>query len=240
VGVDPEITPGGQGVKDVLLLLQNERDLEKAFVTEFAGKPEPSIGWTPTMTMFHLAQWRERLWNGLTEAVADQPVNAPPGDIDEFNDAEMAGASGVSLADAAARCDAALTSIMAMWEAMGDQPFRWYISETTGEAILRNSYLHPRIHLADQFLERGEASRSHKLTEETVVELRAADAPARVLGAAIYSLAGVCARQDRADDALALLEEGLAMRPDLKTAAAEDPDLASLRESARFRDLTGS
>jgi hypothetical protein len=191
------------------------------------------------MTMFHLAQWRERLWDGLTEAAADHPVNAPPGDIDEFNDAEMAGASGVSLADAAARSEAALTSIMAMWEAMGDQPFKWYISETTGEAILRNSYLHPRMHLGDQFLERGEATRSHKLTEETVLELRAVEAPTRVLGAAIYNLAAVCAKQDRGDEALALLEEGLAMRPDLRKAAAEDPDLASLRESARFRDLTG-
>jgi hypothetical protein len=128
---------------------------------------------------------------------------------------------------------------MAMWEAMGDQPFKWYISETTGEAILRNSYLHPRMHLGDQFLERGEATRSHKLTEETVLELRAVEAPTRVLGAAIYNLAAVCAKQDRGDEALALLEEGLAMRPDLRKAAAEDPDLASLRESARFRDLTG-
>jgi hypothetical protein len=227
-------------MKDVLLLLQKERDLERAFVAEVAGKSEPLTGWTPTMTMFHLARWRERLWNGLTEAAAERPVNAPPGDIDEFNDAEMAGASGASLADAAARSDAALTSIMAMWETMGDRPLKWYISETTGEAILRNSYLHPRIHLADQFLERGEASRSHKLTEETVVELRAAEASTRVVGAAIYNLAAVCARLDRADEALALLEEGLAMRPDLKTAAAEDQDLASLRESARFRDLTGS
>lgn len=225
-------------MKDVLPLLQKERDLEKAFVAEAAGKPQPSAGWTPTMTMFHLALWRERLWNGLTEAAAERPVNAPPGDIDELNDAEMAGAAGVSLADAAARSDAALTSIIAMWETFGDRPFNWYISETSGEAILRNSFLHPRIHLADQFLERGEASRSDRLVEETVSDLRAAEAPTRVLGAAIYNLAAVRARQGRSDEALAHLEEGLAMREDLKAAAAEDPDLASLHESARFRALT--
>jgi tetratricopeptide (TPR) repeat protein len=227
-------------MRDVLTLLQKERDLEAAFVAEMAGKPEPSTGWTPTMTMFHLAKWRDRLWNGLTEAAADRPVTAPPGDVDEFNDAEMTGATGASLAEAAARSEAALTSIMAIWETMGDRPFRWYIAQTTSEAILRNSYLHPRIHLADQFLERGEASRSNKLTEETASELRAAEAPARVLGAALYNLAAVYARQDRSDEALAVLEEGLSMRPDLKTAAAEDPDLASLRETARFRALTGS
>lgn len=227
-------------MKGVLELLQKQRDLERAFVAESTEKAEPSTGWTPRMTMFHLAKWRNRLWNGLTEAAADRPVNAPPGNIDELNDAEMAGAAGVSLADAAASSDAALTSIVAMFETMGDRPFTWYMSETTGEAILRNSYLHARIHLADQFLQRGEAARSQRLTEETVTELRDAKAPGRLVGAALYNLAAVRAIQDRAEEALALLEEGLAMRPDLKAPAALDPDLASLRESARFRALVSS
>jgi len=224
-------------MRNVLELLQKQRDLERAFVAEAVGKKGPPAGWTPTMTMFHLAQWRDRLWNGLGEAAAERPVNAPPGDIDELNDAEMAGASEVSLADAAARSDAALTSIMAMFETLGDRPFNWYMAETTGEAILRNSYLHPRIHLADQFMQRGDVSRSQRLTEETVSELREAEAPERLVGAALYNLAAVRAAQDRSEEALALLEEGLAMRPDLKAGAAQDPDLAPLRESARFRAL---
>ena len=224
-------------MKDVLPLLQKERDLERAFVAEASGKAEPTAGWTPTMTMFHLAMWRDRLWNGLTEAAVERPVNAPPGNIDELNDAEMAGARGVSLDDAAAHSDAALTSIIAMWETMGDQPFKWFIAESTGEAILRNSYLHPRIHLADQFLQWGDAARSQRLTEETASELRAVEAPARVLGAAIYNLAGVRANQLRSDEALNLLEESFAMREDLRSAAAEDEDFASVRGEPRFRAL---
>jgi hypothetical protein len=188
--------------------------------------------------MFHLAQWRDRLWNGLSEAAAERPINAPPGDIDEFNDAEMAGAAGVSLADAAARSEAALTSIIAMWETLGDRPFDWYISETTGEAILRNSYLHARNHLADQFLELGEVARSQQLTEETANDLRAVEAPGRVLGAALINLAAVRVAQLRNDEALDLLEEGLAMRPDLKAAAAELDDFESVRGEPRFRALT--
>ncbi|MEA2644199.1 MAG: hypothetical protein QOG08_1225 [Chloroflexota bacterium] len=227
-------------MNDILPLLQKQGDLEKAFVAEAAGKPEPSSGWTPTMTMFHLAKWRERLWNGLTEAAADRPVNAPPGNVDELNDAEMSGAEGVSLADAAEQCQAALTSIIAMWQAMGDRPMSWFAAESTGEAILRNSYWHPRIHLADQFLKWGEASRSQQLIEETVSELRAIKAPGRILGAAVYNLAGVRARQLRTDEALDLLEEGLAMRQDLRAGAAGDDDFASLRGEARFRALTAT
>jgi len=237
VGVNPPIAAGGPEVKDILALLRKQRDFEASFVTEMAGKAEPTTGWTPSMTMFHIANWRERLWNGLSEAAEERPVNAPPGNIDELNDAEMVGAAGVSLADAAARSDAALTSIIAMWEAMGDQPFRWFTAETTGEAVLRNSYLHPRIHIFDQLLERGEISRGNTLTEETATELRAVEAPERVLGAALYNLAVVYAVQDRSDEALGLLEEGLSMRPDLKAAAATEPDLASLRETSRFRAL---
>jgi hypothetical protein len=225
-------------VRDVLPLLRKQQDLEKAFVAEAAGKPEPSSGWTPTMTMFHIAQWRDRLWNGLTETAAERPVNAPPGNIDELNDAEMVGATGVSLVDAAARSEAALTSIIAMWETLGDRPFNWYISETTGEAILRNSYLHPRIHIADQFLQRGDAARSQHLTEETASELRAVEAPERVLGAALYNLAAVRATQLRSDEALDLLEESLAMREDLRTGAAANEDFASVRGEPRFRALT--
>jgi hypothetical protein len=224
-------------MKDLLPLLQKQRDLEKAFVAEAAGKPAPADGWTPTMTMFHIAQWRDRLWNSLSEAAAERPVNAPPGNIDEFNEAEMAGAAAVSLDGAAARSDAALTSIMAMWETLGDRPFKWYFAETTREAILRNSILHPRNHLAQQLLQAGDVARSQRLVEETASDLRSVEAPGRVIGAAVIDLAAVRAAQDRNDEALALLEEGLRLRPDLKAAAAGDPNLASLRESARFRAL---
>jgi len=227
-------------MKDLLSLLNKQRHVEKAFVAEAAAEPEPSAGWTPAMTMFHLARWRDRLWNGLTEVAAGRPVNAPPGNIDELNDAEMAGANGVTLAGAATQSDAALTSIIAMWETLGDQPFNWFIAESTGEAILRNSYLHPRIHLAAQFLQWGEGARSQRLIEETVYELRAVEAPTRVLGAAIYNLAAVRAQQLRSDDALNLLEESFAMRGDLRAAAAVDDEFASVRDEPRFRALTAT
>jgi tetratricopeptide (TPR) repeat protein len=226
-------------MRDVLELLQAQRETERHFVSEAAGKSDASKGWSPAMVMFHVAQWRERLWNALADATEGRPVNAPPGNIDELNDAEMAGAGGVSLADAAARSDAALTSLIAMWETMGDQPFKWYMADTTAEALVRNSYIHPRIHLSEQFLERGDVVRSQGIVEESASEMRRLQAPGHILGAALYNLAAVRAAQGRADDALALLEEALPMRPDLKAAAATEPDLAPLRDSPRFQALVG-
>lgn len=224
-------------MKDVLRLLQAQREVERLFVAEVADEPDPPAGWSPAMVMFHVAQWRSRLWDSMADAAEGRPVNAPPGDIDELNDSEMAGAAGVSLADAAARSEALLTSLIAMWETMEGQAFRWYMADTTNEAIIRNSYVHPRIHLAEQFTERGDVARGQAILEETATEMRNAEAPAHILGAALYNLAGVRVAQGRNDDALALLDEALPMRTDLKAAAATDRDLAALRESPRFRAL---
>jgi hypothetical protein len=224
-------------MKDVLQLLQTEAQLERQFVKEAEGHADPATGWSPAMVMFHIAQWRERLWNGLADAAEGRPVNSPPVDIDELNDAEMVGAAGVSLADAVARADAALTSIVAILGTSGDQPFKWYMAETTAEAAVRNSYIHPRIHLSEQFIERGNVTRGQALLEESASEMRRLEAPAHILGAALYDVAGVRTAQGRNDEALDLLEEALPMRPDLKAGAAADPDLGPLRESPRFRAL---
>jgi hypothetical protein len=227
-------------MRDVINLLKAQQEVERAFIADVEGKADPLEGWSPAMMFFHVAQWRERLWNGFASAGEGRPANPPEGDIDELNDAEMAGAGGVSLAGEGARSDAALTSLIAMFETMGDVPFSWFMAETTAEALVRNSYIHPRIHLADQFLQRGDVARSQRLMEESASEMRRVGAPGHILGAALYNLAGVRVAQDRVEEALSLLEEGLPMRPDMKAVAARDPDLAPLRDSPRFRAVVES
>jgi hypothetical protein len=225
-------------VKDVLSLLKAEQDIERAFVAEVTAKADPLEGWSPAMMFFHVAKWRERLWNGLAVAGEGRPANPPEASIDELNDAEMADAGDVSLADAAARSDAALTSLIAMFETMGDVPFTWFTAETSGSALVRNSYVHPRVHLSDQLRRMGDVARSQRVLEHTASEMRRVEAPGHILGGALYNLAGVRVAQDRVDEALGLLAEALPMRPDLKVVGANDPDLAPLRDSERFRALT--
>jgi len=224
-------------MKDVLSLLRAQQEVERAFVEDVTGKAAPPEGWSPAMMFFHLARWRERLWNGLAGAGEGRPANPPAESIDELNDAEMTGAGEMSLADAAARSEAAFTSLIAMFETMGDVPFTWFTAESSGEALVRNSYIHPRVHLADQYLQSGDVERSRRIIEESADEMRRTEAPGHILGAALYSLAGVRVTQERVDEALSLLEEGLPMRQDLKSVAASDPDLAPLRDSERFRAL---
>jgi hypothetical protein len=225
-------------MKDVLSLLKAQQEVEKSFVEEVTGKAVPPEGWSPAMMFFHVARWRERLWNGLAGAGEGRPANPPAESIDDLNDMEMAGAGDVSLADAAARSEAAFTSLIALFETIGDVPFTWFTAETSASALVRNSYIHPRLHLADQYLQSGDVERSRRIIEESADEMRRTEAPGHILGGALYSLAGVRVAQDRVDEALSLLEEGLPMRPDLKSVAAKDPDLEALRDSDRFRALT--
>src|SRR2546423_14126279 len=144
---------------------------------------------------------------------------------------------GIPLDDAAARADHLLAEIIDFYEKLGERQFEWAMAKTTTEAVLRNSFTHPRTHIAEYYRENGEGERARRVTEETVDELRAAGAPRLVLGAAIYNLAALRAGEGRNDDALALLKEAFPMRPDIKAAAAEDRDLGTLREDARFQEL---
>ncbi|MEA2643781.1 MAG: hypothetical protein QOG08_807 [Chloroflexota bacterium] len=224
-------------MKDVLSLLKAQQAAERAFLADIEDKADPPEGWSAAMTFFHLARWRERLWNGLAGAGEGRPANPPEGTIDELNDAEMADAGNVSLAEAAARSDAAFTSLIAMFETVGDMPFTWFTAETSATALVRNSYVHPRAHLADHLRRMGEVAESQGLVEETASEMRRLEAPDNILAGALYNLAVVRATQDRIDEALGLLEEALPMRDDLKAAAAGDPGLAPLRDSDRFRTL---
>ena len=213
-------------------LLAEQEFVAAAHVAETAPKR-----WPAALLMFHVSMWRERLRDRLTDLRDGRDYPPPPEDPDTFNDAELANGIGTPLADAAARSERLLREILALHEALGERPFKWYRCETTTEAVLRASYLHPRIHMYEYALENGEPERGIELFERAAADMRQVKAPKLILGAAIYNLAAARVAQDRKDDALTLLEEALGMRPDLKETAAEDPDLAPLREESGFQKL---
>lgn len=201
---------------DVLKALESQRDLEREFVAEALKSEKQPKGWPAALVMFHISMWRERLRDALTEFRHARPYTAPPEDIDEVNDAELAGGIGTPLADAAARSEKLLSELIALGAELGDRPFKWYIANTTVEALLRNSYTHPRLHLFEYLRENGELDRARQVFEDAVSEMRELAAPPVALGMVIYNLACIRADQGRLDEALGLLEEAFALRPDGK------------------------
>jgi hypothetical protein len=224
-------------MKDVLHLLESEREAERRFVAEAADEQSFPRGWSAAVLMAHIASWREKLRAALIEASRGEPTSAPPADQDAFNAAELARNANISLEEAAGRAGGLLVDLIDLWATLGDRPFSWYSAKTTGAALVRNSYTHPRTHLAEHYLERGDRARGPEIYEETADELRRAGAPDFILGAAIYNAACGRVAQGRQDEALELLAEAFPMRDDLRLGAAADPDLAPLKTNPRFRAL---
>jgi hypothetical protein len=224
-------------VEGVHRVLEAQSKLEQEFVADAMKNEKQPKGWPAALVMFHLSMWRERLRDALTEFRQARPYPAPPESIDEVNDAELAGGIGTPLADAAARSDILLSELIALSDELGDRPFKWFTASTTGEALLRNSYVHPRNHIAEYLKENGDQAAAHRLVEEGASEMRAIGAPSHILGATLCNLAAVRSVQGRVDDALLLLEEAAPMRPDGVLLAAGDADFAPLRDNARFQAL---
>ncbi len=222
---------------DVRKALEAERDMEREFVAEIRKSETQPKGWPAALLLFHVCMWRERLRNALTDIKEGRSHTPPPGDVDEVNDAELASGLGVSLADIAERSDTLLASLIALSDDLGDRPFEWGLGSTTFEALLRNSYTHPRVHIHEYWQENGDPDRAHQLFEEAVADMREILAPPIVMGAALYNLAGTRVAQDRPDEALDLLLQAFPMRPDLKEGALSDPDLGPLHENPGFQAL---
>ena len=179
-------------MKDVLRLLESERETERRFIGQAESEPDHPTGWPASLLMSHIASWREQLRERFVQLRDGGPTMPPPQDIDAFNAAKLAQDAGVPLADAARRSDQALLALIDMWKAMGDRPFTWYVARTTSEALIRNSYAHPRNYLAEHFIERGDRAGGYRIYEESAIELRKAEAPGHILGPASYNVA--CAR----------------------------------------------
>jgi tetratricopeptide (TPR) repeat protein len=222
---------------DVLKALESQRDLEREFVAEALKSEKQPKGWPAALVMFHISMWRERLRDALVEFRHARPYTAPPDDVDEVNDAELASGIGTPLADAAARSEKLLSELIGLAGELGDRPFKWFTASTTGEALLRNSYVHPRNHISEYMRENGDHAAAYRTVEDGATQMRAIEAPPLILGATLYNLAAVRAAQGRLEDALALLEEAMPMRPDVVLLAAADADFEPLRENARFKAL---
>jgi tetratricopeptide (TPR) repeat protein len=198
-------------------------------------------GWPAALLMFHLGMWRERMRDALTDLAEERPQTPPPPieKQDEFNDTELANGIGTPLSDAAARSDHLLGEIIDLYAKVGDRPFEWYRWKTTTEAVLGNSYMHPRVHLYEYLRENGDLETGNALFEQAVEDL--SDMPDMPVfkGTVLYNLACARCNQGRLDDAIKLLEEAMPLAPNVRKFAPEDPDMKPLLDDPRFQALVG-
>lgn len=194
-------------------------------------------GWPAALTMFHIGMWRERMRNALAGVSEGKEYQRYPANLDEFNDAELAHGIGTPLTDAAARADHLMGELIDVYERLGDQPFDWNIAKTTTEAVLRNSYTHPRLHMFEYYSQNDMPDRARTLFVDAVTDMEKAGAPSLVMGTVIYNLACVRAQEGSADEALELLRQAIGLRPEIREMAPGDSDLGDLRQDPRFQEI---
>ena len=214
-----------------------QRKAEQAFVERVRSNEKAPVGWPAALVFFHVGMWRERMRNVLASLSEGKDYERQPPNTDEFNDAELVRGIGIPLADAASRADHLLSELIDLYDKVGERPVEWGVSKNTTEAVLRNSYAHPRVHMYEYLAENGVTDAARQLFEDAVPEMKAADAPPLLMGTVLYNLATVRALEGRHDEAIDLLKEAIPMRPDVKDLASNDKDLGELREDPRFKDL---
>lgn len=138
-------------------------------------------GWPAALVMFHVAMWRERLRDCL-RTTSEGGRYELPGERDEINDAELSNGIGTPLADAAARSGQLLTEIVELLPKVGDRTVNWFGERGASDAVLRNSYSHPRRHICDYMIENGDRDGARKLLDEGLAEMQALSAPDYVTG----------------------------------------------------------
>jgi hypothetical protein len=221
----------------IINALESQRQVEQNFVAEALKSETAPKEWPAALVMFHIAMWRERLRNALADLAADRPFAPPPEDIDELNDAELAGGIGTPLTDAAGRADLLMGETIDLYGRLGERPMTWFTARTTTEAVLRNSYIHPRVHLSAYLRANGLSEQAAGLWIDALTAMEEVAAPPMIMGGVLYNATWTRASRGDVDEALDMLRRALEMRPDLKGGAAGDPDLAPLREDPRFQDL---
>jgi len=221
----------------VLEALEAQRKVEREFVSGALRSETAPKGWPAALVMFHLAMWRERLRNALAELAEDRPFAPPPENVDELNDAELVNGIGTPLADAAGRADLLMGEMIELYGRLGERPMAWFTAKTTTEAVLRNSYMHPRVHLSGYLKENGFPERAAKLWDDALADMKETAAPPFIMGGVLYNAAWTEASRGDVDEALNMLDRALQMRPDLKIQAAADADMEPLRDNPRFEAL---
>jgi hypothetical protein len=100
--------------------------------------------------------------------------------------------------------------------------------------IIVRGFWHPTGHLGDYYVKHERPERALALHRHALATAEYLAAPSMALGMAHYSLACTQATLERAEAALASLEQAVACNPDLVMHARSEPDLAPLRDAGQL------
>ncbi len=204
-----------------------ERDVFGAVAPTDRETPAPDGGWSPKDVQSHLSAWK-RTQIGRLEAMREGR-DAPEIQLetDEINAIYQAERADATWAEVVADADATAEDLVAEIELASDETIA--IDRVSG-SIMGNGSEHALTHLPPIAASVGATDRIFELAAAIEDILAGHDWPDRPINYARYNLACFYSVAGQLDRARTLLRQCLPLREDLRTFAAEDPDLIALRD----------
>ncbi len=231
-------------LKDRLIqTLEAARIREQTLLSVCDDAPSPVAGqWTAKDNVAHLNEWREYATRTIAAVRLGQPIVEPPdaGDLDARNEVIYQTHRGDPAARVITAVDATYTGLIDAIAACSEEDL---LRDRPGDAgplwriVPGNGHTHVSQHLSYYYAEHGDpAAAEDAAVWAHTLEVDLFPDPVE-RAAADYNLACYYGRTDRAAMAVPLLASALTNRPDLRTWAAEDPDLDPIREQPEVRAL---
>jgi len=235
------------GMKGKLLsLFQHAYEQEQAFVSRLSDEERSAVGapdrWSAKDLMAHIAAWKERLVQNL-EAVAQGRAPVRYQDFDRINAEDFKVHRDLPWTEVLAWSERVHAALMERIQAMSEDDlldtgvFPWQEDRPLWRLVAGTEYIHPILHLAQYYTERGDVPRATELQEEAADRLAQLDDSPTWQGVVRYNLACHYSLSGQKEKAIQGLREALRLNPDLTEWSKEDPDFAPIRQEPEYQAL---
>ena len=233
----------------LLDLLKRGHDEERAYVSSLGKEERSAVGapdqWSAKDVVAHNAIWKQREAHGFSAARRGE--NPPKYDDFDLANAEIFEAYRTSSwAEVLELSDRAQAELVEQTQELSDedlvdpQKSPWQDERPPWRRIAGSGYIHPLMHLAYLYVERGDSEFATQMLEAAVQLLTGLDDSPEWCGLTIYNLACHYALSGHRERAIGKLREALQLNPALTDWSQEDPDFASIREDPNYQSLYSS
>lgn len=236
-----------QGLKaKTVALIRQSRQWERNAIAALSPTQRDAEGtlekWSTKDKLVHVNAWKQVCVENLTDAQAGRTPDVRD-DFLAFNDATFELHRYDSWGDVARYSDGCSNALIAAIESYSEAElaqeglYEWLGRRNIAEFAVSTCVWHGLMHMTEPYIERGDGVAALDMLNEAFPPSLEVLQGERALGTAKYNQACIYAQIGRAEEALALLTEAFAGRPDLKEYSTKDSDLTQLWELPAYQAL---